>query len=88
MLIDHVFESEILKNESPELLRKLGEWLNKPGNWSVCWGGTRDGMTPEAFHAGCDAENSTLMIVKAITNNKNLVFGGYATESWAGSKKY
>ena len=86
MFIDHVFESEILKNESPELLGKLGEWLNKPGNWNVCWRGTRDGMNTTVFHAGCDGKIPTLTIVKVITNNKSLVFGGYATKSWAGSK--
>jgi hypothetical protein len=43
-------------------------------------------MTPQSFHAGCDGKIPTLMIVKVITNNKSLVFGGYATKSWAGSK--
>ena len=60
--------------------------MNKSGNWNVCWRSTRDGMTPEAFHAGCDGKIPTLTIVKVITNNKSLVFGGYATESWAGGK--
>ena len=75
-----------MKNESLEFSKRLGEWLNKPGNWKVCWRGTRDGMTPQAFHAGCDEKLATLIIVKVIKNNKSLVFGGYATKSWAGSK--
>ncbi len=75
-----------MRDEPPEFAKKLVEWLPTTGKWSVCWRGTRDGMTSSAFHSRCDMKKPTLTIVKVIKNNKNLVFGGYATESWDGSK--
>ena len=43
-------------------------------------------MTSAAFHSRCDMKKPTLTIVKVIKNNKNLVFGGYTTDSWAGGE--
>ena len=84
--IDHIFESEILRDEPLKFAQKLAEWLPKAEKWSVCWRGTRDGMKSSKFHSRCDQKKPTLTIVKVIENNKNLVFGGYATESWEGGK--
>ena len=69
-----------------EFAKQLAEWLPMEGNWSVCWRATRDGMTGSAFHTRCDMKKPTLTVAKVVKNNKNLVFGGYTTESWAGSK--
>ena len=86
IFIDHIFESEILRDEPLDFAKKLAEWLPNTGNYSVCWRGTRDGMKYSAFHSKCDQKESTLTIVKVIKNNKNLVFGGYTTKSWPGGK--
>jgi hypothetical protein len=78
------FESEILSSEPLNFTTKLGEWLPQAGNWSVCWRATRDGWASTTFHARCDGKVPTLTIVKVVKNNKNLIFGGFATATWAG----
>ncbi len=78
--------SEILRDEPLNFTKQLAEWLPMAKNWSVCWRRTRDGMTGSAFHSKCKMKKPTLTIVKVIKNNKNLVFGGYTTESWDGCK--
>ncbi len=86
MYLVHVLESEILRDEPLEFIQQVAEWLPMTGNWRVCWRGTRDGMSSSGFHTRCDMMKPTLAIVKNINNNKNLVFGGYSTQLWAGSK--
>ena len=74
---------DILKNEPPSFVQDLSEWLPQEGNWSVCWKATRDGWNVRNFHSLCDKWKPTLTIVKVMKNNKTLLFGGYATKSWA-----
>ena len=74
---------DILKNEPPSFVQDLSEWLPQEGNWSVCWKATRDGWNVRNFHSHCDNWEPTLTIVKVMKNNKTLIFGGYATKSWA-----
>ena len=78
-----LFESEILSSEQLDFTTKLGEWLPQAGNWSVCWRATRDGWAGKTFHARCDGKVPTLTIVKVVKDKKNLIFGGFATETWA-----
>ena len=84
--VAHIFESKILRDEPLEFTKQLENWLNKTGNWSICWRRTRVENTSAEFHRRCDKKIPTLTIVKVIQNNKTLIFGGYATESWAGRK--
>ena len=41
--------------------------------------GTKNGMTPKAFHDKCDGQGPTLTLVRT---SKDYVFGGYAGSSW------
>ena len=69
-----------------EFTKQLEKWLNTTRKFSICWRRTRDGSESAVFHLRCDGKYPTLTIVKVINNNKSLIFGGYATKSWTGSK--
>ena len=60
----------------------LDSWLPKTGRWSPCWRATRDGWQASIFHRNCDGIKPTLTLVKVVKNGKNLIFGGYATQTW------
>ena len=76
-----------MSQEPRKFTQKLEEWLPEKGKWSICWRATRDGWEKIAFHTNCDGKIPTLTVVKVVKNNKTYVFGGYSTESWAGSSK-
>ena len=78
-------ESEILSSEPLNFTKTLIDWTLQDGNWSVCWRATRDGWAGTTFHARCDGKVPTLTIVKVVKNAKKIIFGGFATKSWAGS---
>lgn len=80
------FQSAILPYEHAIFARKLEQWLPNKGDWKICWRATIDGWAASTFHTNCDGKVPTLVIVKVVTNAKNLVFGGYSTATWAGSK--
>uniref|UniRef100_A0A0G4GYB9 TLDc domain-containing protein n=1 Tax=Chromera velia CCMP2878 TaxID=1169474 RepID=A0A0G4GYB9_9ALVE len=67
------FDSAILTDDE---YKQLEEWY--PDDWEVVYRGTRDEMTPQAFHAMADGKGPTLTVVKAGRN----VLGGYTTVSW------
>lgn len=73
-------------NEPFEFVITLKEWLPKTGNWLLCWRGTSHGWGDTNFHHRCNGKRTTLTIVKVVKDNKSLIFGGYATEKWDGSK--
>ena len=75
-----------MANESVELREKLIEWLPRTGKWRICWRATEHGWGASTFHNKCDGKIPTLVIVKVVKDAKNLIFGGYSTETWAGSK--
>ena len=77
-----------MRDQPLEFTKQLKKWLNKTGNWNICWRSTRDRYTSAEFHSRCDGTNSTLTIVKVIKNNKTHIFGGYATRSWAGDSSF
>ena len=79
-------ESMILANESVEFDKKLAEWLPGTGKWGICWRGTEHGWEASIFHKKCDEKKTSLVIVKVVTGGKSLIFGGYCTETWGGSK--
>lgn len=57
--------------------RKLANWLPRK-RFRLLYRGSRDGMTPKAFHTKCDDLGPTLVLVRY----KSSVFGGYAGKSW------
>ena len=79
-------ESMILVNEPVEFDNKLAEWLPGTGTWRICWRGTEHGWAVWTFHEKCNEKKPSLVIVKVVTGGKKLIFGGYCTERWAGSK--
>ena len=79
-------ESMILASEPVELDNKLGKWLPGTGTWRICWRGTEHGFSAPTFHEKCNEKKTSLVIVKVVTGVKNLIFGGYCTKTWAGSK--
>jgi hypothetical protein len=82
------FESEIFSSEPLNFTTKLREWIPQAGNWSVCWRAPRDGWAATTFHVRCDGKVPTLTIVKVVKDNKKLIFGGFAKETWAGNCKF
>ena len=83
-------ESTILADETVELDIKLREWLPGTGTgtgiWNICWRGTEHGWAASTFHENCNDKNTTLVIIKVVKGGKSLIFGGYCTEIWGGSK--
>ena len=86
LFLELISASYILSSEPLDLIQKLVEWLPEKGNWNNCWRATMDGWESAVFHSKCDGKIPTLTVVKVVNNNKNYVFSGYATESWAGCK--
>ncbi len=86
LFLELISASYILSSEPHDLIQKLAEWLPEKANWNICWRATMDGWGSAVFHSKCDWKMPTLTVVKVVKNNKNYVFGGYATESWAGCK--
>jgi hypothetical protein len=81
-------KSVILVNERIEFHNKLEEWLPRQRYWRICWRVTAHGWLPSTFRRRCDRKVPTLTIVQVVKNNTNLVFGGYATRTWAGYGKF
>lgn len=48
-------------------------------DYKLLYRGSRDSMTAAAFHALCDDQRPTLVLIRC---NKGWVFGGYAGTSW------
>jgi hypothetical protein len=73
-----------------EFITKLTtEWLPKPfiGRrkqvGELLYRGSRDGMTPAAFHEKCDGKGPTLVLVAGRSEGQQVcVFGGYAGKAW------
>ena len=77
----------ILANETIEFDNQLEEWLPRQGYWRICWRATAHGWAASTFHRKCDGKVPTLTIVQVVKNT-NLVFGGYATKTWASDSKF
>jgi hypothetical protein len=46
--------------------------------------GSRDGISPAAFHSKCDGKANTVTIIKT---DKNYVFGGYTASPWKSARE-
>jgi hypothetical protein len=58
------------------------EWLPDK-RFELLYRGSRDGMTPAAFHEKCDGKGPTLVLIAGQSEGQPVcVFGGYAGESW------
>jgi hypothetical protein len=58
------------------------EWL-RGKRFELLYRGSRDGMTPKAFHDNCDEKGPTLVLIAGQSEGQPVcVFGGYAGKSW------
>ncbi|MDR3742333.1 MAG: TLD domain-containing protein, partial [Terracidiphilus sp.] len=75
-------DSANLATVAPEritaFLRELSGWLPRRA-YMLLYRGSRDGMTPAAFHRLCDDKGPTLVLVRC---SDGWVFGGHAGASW------
>ena len=76
-------ESSILdeSNKKNEFLRQIFEWTGCK-KMELIYRGTRDGSKSSNFHEKCDNQGPTICLYK---NEKNHIFGGYASISWTNS---
>ena len=79
------FKSEIIKDTNDYKL--LLYWVYETCNYSrikfeLLWRGTTDGFGASIFHLKWDNKGTTLT---KILSNKNYIFGGYTTQTWAGT---
>ena len=72
--------SNILKetNKEYEYFNKLLEW-SEGKNVELIYRGTRDGMNSKAFYNKCSNIGPNIILIK---NDKDNIFGGYASISW------
>ena len=73
-------DSNILSksNKEKEYLEKLKEWTGAK-KFELQYRGTRDGMTHKEYHNKCDNLGKSIILIQ---NDKNNIFGGYASMSW------
>jgi hypothetical protein len=51
---------------------------------TLLYRGSRDGISPQAFHSKCDGKANTVTIIKT---DKNYVFGGYTASPWKSERE-
>jgi hypothetical protein len=77
-VLSHV--SDDIRNDF--IVKLSTEWLPDK-RFELLYRGSRDGMTPAAFHEKCDGKGPTLVLVAGQSAGQPVcVFGGYAGESW------
>ena len=63
-------------------LSALQEWLPHECVGPLLYRGSRDGMTPAAFHGACDDQGPTLTLIRS---ENGYTFGGYSPVPWSRS---
>lgn len=66
------------KKVTEAFLSALALWLPTQ-RYSLLYRGSRDGMSPSAFHQQCDGKGPTLVLIRC---DEGSVFGGYTDASW------
>ena len=84
--IKTLIDSNILKEckRENEFISKLYEWVGCK-RMELIFRGTRDGMTSSVFHNKCDNKGETITL---INNEKENIFGGYASISWTNDDNF
>eukprot|EP00330_Aristerostoma_sp_ATCC50986_P012842 CAMPEP_0114579402 /NCGR_PEP_ID=MMETSP0125-20121206/3782_1 /TAXON_ID=485358 ORGANISM="Aristerostoma sp., Strain ATCC 50986" /NCGR_SAMPLE_ID=MMETSP0125 /ASSEMBLY_ACC=CAM_ASM_000245 /LENGTH=151 /DNA_ID=CAMNT_0001770117 /DNA_START=1064 /DNA_END=1515 /DNA_ORIENTATION=+ len=63
-----------------ESLQKVIDYMGvQKSQLNLIYKGSKDGMSPEAFHSKCDNKGPTLVFAKGPNNR---LVGGYTTQSW------
>jgi len=65
-------------NRAEEFIKKIYEWTEY-NDMELLYRGSRDGSTSKEFHDRCDNKGPTICLYK---NDKDYIFGGYASISW------
>ena len=80
------FDSDILRNceLKNNYIKILLEWTNCK-KLELLYRGTRDGMSGDAFHNRCNNKGQTICLFQ---NDKNHIFGGYASIDWQSSNSW
>ena len=68
-------------NRAEEFSKKIYEWTGY-NRMELLYRGSRDGSTSKDFHDKCDNKGPTICLYK---NDKDYIFGGYASISWNNS---
>ena len=71
-------------NRAEEFIKKIFEWTGYNG-MELLYRGSRDGSTSKDFHDRCDNKGPTICLYK---NDKDYIFGGYASISWSNNGGY
>ena len=71
-------------NRAEEFLKKIYEWTGY-NDMELLYRGSRDGSTSKDFHDRCDNKGPTICLYK---NDKDYIFGGYASISWTSNGDY
>ena len=71
-------------NRTEEFLKKIYEWTGY-NDMELLYRGSRDGSTSKDFHDRCDNKGPTICLYK---NDKDYIFGGYASISWTSNGDY
>jgi len=71
-------------NRTEEFLNKIYEWTGY-NDMELLYRGSRDGSTSKDFHNRCDNKGPTICLYE---NDKDYIFGGYASISWNNSGGY
>ena len=71
-------------NRKQEFLKKIYEWTGC-NKMELLYRGSRDGSTSKDFHDRCDNKGPTICLYQ---NDKDYIFGGYASISWTNSGGY
>jgi len=80
--IDSLILTQSYRKE--EFLKKIFEWTGY-NDMELLYRGSRDGSTSKDFHKRCDNKGPTICLYK---NDKNYIFGGYASISWTSKDGY
>ena len=72
-------DSKILKTD--EYFQQLSEWFYSEGHtWKLCYRASTHGWYAKDFHARCDDQGPTVVLVKV----HDYIFGGFTDSTWRG----
>ena len=81
IIIGDIAASTILKNEPPEFLETLNQWISFK-TLKRCYRASEDGWHAQVFHLQCGELGKTVTLIKV----GRYIFGGYSDKSWGNGK--
>lgn len=85
-----MFTDSALMATVPDAIRasmedRWGEWLPDATHTTLLYRGSRDGMTPKAFHVACDGKGPTVTLIRSMNG---YTFGAYTAQPWQNCAGY